>query len=54
MINNCLQYLEYNALNYGEKLALADENFGLTYKEYMEKAKIIGSFIAKKTNSTTN
>lgn len=54
MINNCLQYLESNALKYGDKKALADESFSITYKEYMEKAKIIGSFIANKTNCTTN
>lgn len=48
MYINVLEILEKTALQYPEKLALKDVNGGISYKDLVNKAKEIGSFIAKK------
>lgn len=48
MITNVLQYLENSAELYPDKTALADETSAVTYEEYIQKSKIIGTYIAKK------
>lgn len=47
MTNNILQLLENNAIKYPEKIALEDEKNQVTYAEYVEKSKRIGTFISK-------
>ena len=54
MINNVLQFLETDARLYSDKTALEDEIKSITYSEFETAAKKIGSFIAGKTNATTN
>lgn len=54
MINNVLQYLENDALRYADKVALEDENDKVTYAEYVEYAKKIGTFISTKVNGKMN
>lgn len=47
MINNVLEYLEHSAAVNPDKIAFADKNKSCTYKELVEKSKIIGSHLAK-------
>ena len=54
MINNVLQYLEKNAIEYSQKIALEDEKNKVTYAEYVEKAKKIGTFISKELVGKVN
>lgn len=54
MINNVLQYLEENASKYPDKLALEDEKEKVTYEDYCQKAKHIGSYLACKVHGRTN
>lgn len=45
MKTNILQYLEEDAQRFPDKIALADENCRLTYAEYMQKARAVGSYL---------
>ncbi len=45
MIHNVLQLLEKNAVSHPDKIALRDENDCLTYRQYQEYARSIGTFI---------
>lgn len=54
MIKNVLQYLEASAAKYPDFIALADEKCNITYKDYLFKAKTIGSYIANKFKGITN
>lgn len=54
MIYNVLQFLERNAEIYTDKIALEDEQEKVTYGEYLDKAKNIGSFIAHRVNREVN
>ena len=47
MITNVLEYLEQSAAKYPDKIALADENGGITYAQYIELAKRTGTYISK-------
>ena len=47
MITNVLQYLETSVVRYPDKIALQDEAESLTYREYAEQAKKIGTFLAQ-------
>lgn len=47
MIKNILQFLEVSALNYPNKVAYADDSESITYRELVERAKRIGTYIAK-------
>ncbi len=46
MVVNVLEYLEENAKCVPNKIALEDEHMQITYQEYIDKAKRIGSVIA--------
>lgn len=47
MTINILEYLENSVRKYPDKVALADDNSRITYKEYEQYAKAIGSYILK-------
>ncbi len=53
MVVNILQMLEKSADLFPDKIALEDEYQYLTYAEYIEKAKIIGTYISKRVNGFT-
>ncbi|MBR4461137.1 MAG: amino acid adenylation domain-containing protein [Erysipelotrichaceae bacterium] len=50
MIHNVLQLLEKNAISDPEKIALRDENDSVTYREYHEYTRRIGTYIAHRCN----
>ncbi len=54
MIINVLEYLEKNAKQAPDKLALADENTSFTYSEYETLARKIGGYIAGELDGITN
>ena len=54
MIYNVLQYLEQQAERFSDKIALADQHRSITYAEYQEQARKIGSFIIKQTGNQQN
>ncbi|MDO5403137.1 MAG: AMP-binding protein, partial [Eubacteriales bacterium] len=47
MLNNILDYLEESKRNYPDKVAFADENTSLTYKELWEVSDKIGAALTK-------
>ncbi|MBR5975902.1 MAG: amino acid adenylation domain-containing protein [Clostridiales bacterium] len=49
MIRNILEYLEYDAANYGEKSALADENRSYTYAQWLDFSRRIGSALGRRS-----
>lgn len=51
MIRNVLDYLEQSAADYPDKAALIDENSQVTYREYVDSAKRIASYLAKNKTS---
>lgn len=53
MIYNVLQYLEKSAEYYPEKVALEDEAEKITYREYMDAAKQIGTYLSKRLDGKT-
>lgn len=54
MIYNVLQFLENSARSFPDKTALADEGQSMTYGEYLDTAKRIGSAIIKKLSGRRN
>lgn len=52
MIKNILQLLENTAQRLPNSLALKDENQSLTFQEYVDTAKIIGSFLTINASHT--
>ncbi len=48
MIYNILQYLEEAEKKFPQKVALEDEFESFTYEEYVNKARVIGTFVANK------
>lgn len=52
MITNILEYLERSAIEYPDRIALADENKQISYFEYVKLAQKIGTFIAEKIKTT--
>lgn len=54
MIISILEYLEKNANDYPNKIALEDETQKITYCEYLLKTKTIGSMIAKVMKESRN
>ena len=50
MATNILEYLEYSAMLYPNKVALADDKNQVTFKQWRELAESIGTVIAHKTN----
>lgn len=54
MIYNILQFLEQSAYRFPDKVALEDECEKITYREYEEKAKKIGSYLIEKLNGKVN
>ena len=54
MTYSVLQYLEQSERRVPEKLALDDGTERLTYRQYAESARKIGTFIARKTEGRTN
>lgn len=46
MIYNVLQYLEKNAYEQPDRVALVDDDESVTYRQYMEYARHIGAYIA--------
>lgn len=51
-MNNVLLMLEKSAKNYPNKVAIEDQNTAITYSNYFEQARIIGSSIANRINTT--
>ena len=54
MIYNILQFLEESAYRFPDKIALEDECEKITYREYEEKAKKVGSYLTEKLNGKVN
>ena len=54
MIYNILQFLEQQAENLADKVALADQHGSITYAEYKEQAQKIGSFIINQVENKRN
>ena len=50
MIRNVLQYLETAAIKTPDKIAFADQQSSVSYKELMEQARRIGSYIRHRVN----
>lgn len=50
MYKNVLEFLEFSAASYPDKVAIQDENNRITYRELLKDAKAIGSYL-KKYNS---
>lgn len=48
-LKNVLEYLEYTAKVYSDKVAVIDVNNKITYEELLNNAKIIGSYLSSKT-----
>lgn len=53
-MKNVLEFLEHSADKFPEKTAFADEKNSLTYKEFVDKSKKIGSFISDRSGKTNN
>ena len=53
MICNVLQYLEENAQKVPDRIALDDGTEKMTYREYAENARKIGTFVSQKTTGQT-
>ncbi len=51
MIYNVLQLLENNAINSPDKIALRDESNHVTYQEYVDRSKRIGTYILHHCNA---
>lgn len=49
MKRNVLEYLEYNAAHYSEKVAVIDENKSYTYSQLLSVSRRIGTAVANKT-----
>ena len=49
ILKNVLEYLESSAKIYSDKIAIIDEYNQISYKEFITKAKSIGSFLCEKT-----
>lgn len=54
MITNVLEYLERSVAYCPDKEALGDEKFSLSYWDYMNNAKTIGTYVIQKTNGEYN
>lgn len=54
MINNLLQFLEEDANLFAKKKALADENESVTYEEYRDLARLVGSYIISETGKVNS
>lgn len=52
MVKNILQYLENNVQKMPNKIIFLEENDSITYKKFMDSAKIVGSNINNKLNKT--
>lgn len=52
MITNILSYLEDSASRWTEKIAIADDKNALTFAQWYQLSKNIGTAIAQKTNSS--
>lgn len=52
-MKNVLEYLELSAERFPDKIAFADENSKITYMEFVDKAKKVGTGIAKRTSVRT-
>lgn len=48
MTRNVIQYLEQSAKRYPDKIAIADLEHSYTYRELLDKARRIGSFLAER------
>lgn len=51
MIKNILQILEDTAQRLPENIALKDENSSISFKQYVDEAKIIGTFLIRKVKT---
>lgn len=54
MINNILYYLEQAARDKGEKIALTDGDTSVTYKEYCDMSRAVGTYIANAISSVNS
>lgn len=48
MIHNVLQWLEQSAERFPDRIALTDDREAITYREYLERARKIGSYLLAK------
>lgn len=53
-MKNILEFIENSALRYPDKLAVADENGGLTYGQMVKLSRQIGAWIYEKTDGDKN
>ncbi|MDD2373337.1 MAG: D-alanine--poly(phosphoribitol) ligase, partial [Syntrophomonadaceae bacterium] len=49
---NVLDYLEYSATRFPNKPSFCDENRAITFKELMQDAKAVGSYLAVRFGHT--
>jgi amino acid adenylation domain-containing protein len=54
MLYNVLQLLENDAERFPDKIALEDDDCRMTYAEYMESAKKVGTYLVKETDACRN
>ena len=54
MVTNVLEFLEKSANAFPDKQAIGDEERSFSYSEYVNKAKVIGTFLIRKTECAYN
>ena len=54
MFTNVLEFLEKSANAFPDRQAIGDEERSFSYSEYVNKAKVIGTFLIRKTECAYN